>query len=473
VKLTGKITKGFLLAGATVTGVLTSIAAGTVGLMDHVAGADLDMQLLARRLYLSTDAARKMKTATDALGYSIEEIVWGPPELAERYRALINDQNKMLDNLGSKDFEKQMRMLRDVGFQFTRLKVDLGYFAMFIVKDLSKALWGDENALLRKLSGFADWFRDNMPGIAESIATKVAPAFHDMGEAAAHLWETLSKVDWATLLTDVVKITTALIKMLDFLVSSPKLMKLLGMTAAGAAGGSIIPGVGTALGAGAGFAAGVGAFVIPDMIAPGYFGSKQARPSTRGSDFYEGLGIHNFSGPRLNGVKQQIVAAAIAAGVDPALALAVARQESNFNPSATNRSSGAMGLFQLMPGTAKQMGVGNAYDTQQNIQAGVSLLHDLIAKHGGDTNAALKDFGGFITKDPSDYISSVDKYRKQYASSGAGMQPINLHVEVGDINIAHPNATPAEIHKTVTKAVSEKFAEQAQLLLAQRQGVYA
>src|SRR6266700_6871186 len=79
-----KMAKGFVAAGITITGALAGVAAGFVGLMDHVAQNDLDMQLFARRMFLSTDAARKMKTATDALGYSIEEIVWGPPELAER-----------------------------------------------------------------------------------------------------------------------------------------------------------------------------------------------------------------------------------------------------------------------------------------------------------------------------------------------------------------------------------------------------
>src|SRR6185312_16234651 len=59
----GKIGKGFLIAGATVTGVLASIAAGTIGLMDHIANADLDIQMLARRMFLSTDATRKMKAA--------------------------------------------------------------------------------------------------------------------------------------------------------------------------------------------------------------------------------------------------------------------------------------------------------------------------------------------------------------------------------------------------------------------------
>lgn len=450
---TGEITKGFLVAGATITGVLAGIAAGTVGMALHVADADLDMQLFARRMFLSTDAARKMKTATDALGYSIEEIVWGPPELAERYRQLIKDQNKMLSALGGADFEKQMRNLRDVRFEFTRLSVEMRYFTMLVVADLSKALFGDENALLGKLQKFSDWFMANMPRIAENIATKIAPSFHIMGEALGHLWETLSKVDWAGLFNTVAKITTALVKVLDFIVSHPLLAQTLLGAAGGAAAGSIIPGVGTALGA-AGGAIGMYTYgAMGKVLGAGNGGSNSAS------------------------IQQQIIAGAKANGIDPALALAVARQESGFNPGAINSSSGAMGLFQLMPKTATGLGVTNAFDPGQNIDAGTRYLRDLLAKNHGDVGAALKEYGGFVTTDPSGYINSVERYRRQYeyGTGGGSVQPMAFHstVNIGDINIPHTNATPDQIHGAVRDAVESAQKRQIAVLLTQRQGSFA
>lgn len=74
-----------------------------------------------------------------------------------------------------------------------------------------------------------------------------------------------------------------------------------------------------------------------------------------------------------NIIKNKIIAEAEKQGVDPALALGLAEQESNFNPKAKSQA-GAMGLFQLMPATAKEMGVTDPYDIDQNIRGGVKYL---------------------------------------------------------------------------------------------------
>ncbi|HVA95187.1 MAG TPA: lytic transglycosylase domain-containing protein, partial [Candidatus Dormibacteraeota bacterium] len=74
--------------------------------------------------------------------------------------------------------------------------------------------------------------------------------------------------------------------------------------------------------------------------------------------------------------------------VDPALVRAVIQTESNWNSKAVS-SKGALGLMQLVPGTAQQLGVHNAFDPRQNIDGGVRYLHTLLERYNGDLDMAL------------------------------------------------------------------------------------
>ena len=75
-------------------------------------------------------------------------------------------------------------------------------------------------------------------------------------------------------------------------------------------------------------------------------------------------------------------------GVSVKLLKAVAKAESDFNPNATS-GCGAMGVMQLMPGTAKGLGVTDAYDPEQNIMGGAKYLSGLLKEFNGDTKLAV------------------------------------------------------------------------------------
>lgn len=69
--------------------------------------------------------------------------------------------------------------------------------------------------------------------------------------------------------------------------------------------------------------------------------------------------------------------------IDPALIRAVIHAESHFDPLALSKT-GAQGLMQLMPATAKELGVKNSFNAKQNIKAGSKHLARLIRKYGGN-----------------------------------------------------------------------------------------
>lgn len=100
-------------------------------------------------------------------------------------------------------------------------------------------------------------------------------------------------------------------------------------------------------------------------------------------------------------------------GVDANLIKSVIKAESSFNPSSTSEK-GAMGLMQLMPSTAKWLGVTNAYDPQQNIEGGTKYLRYLLTKFHGDLTKAVGAYNagpGNIMKNiwPQETVAYVQK----------------------------------------------------------------
>jgi hypothetical protein len=123
-----------------------------------------------------------------------------------------------------------------------------------------------------------------------------------------------------------------------------------------------------------------------------------------------------------------IADSAHAHGVAPELVASVIAVESNFNPNAVSWRS-ARGLMQLMPDTAKRLGVTRIFDPQQNIEGGTRYLKELLVRYKGDLNLTLAAYNAgpdrvqqYRTVPPyretRDYVRRVtEKFRAAYQSA--------------------------------------------------------
>lgn len=147
-------------------------------------------------------------------------------------------------------------------------------------------------------------------------------------------------------------------------------------------------------------------------------------------------------------------------GVSYDFLVAVAKAESDFNPKCVS-SAGAKGIMQIMPYEAKELGVDDVFDAEQNIMASAKLLAAHLKKFNGDTTLAaaaynagsgrVKQYGGVPPfTETQNYVKKIAKYMKE------GVKAPDKTVTVT------PNKLSGDVTKSQSTAASESRQTTAQ-----------
>lgn len=108
-------------------------------------------------------------------------------------------------------------------------------------------------------------------------------------------------------------------------------------------------------------------------------------------------------------------------GVDKQLLIAVAETESGINTYAVS-SAGAVGVMQLMPATARSLGVSNSFNAKENIMGGAKYLSQLLEQFDGNTELALSAYnaGASRVKESGEVLSYTEDYVNKVMSKYSG-----------------------------------------------------
>ena len=434
---TASMSASYVKASTAIVSSLSAIGFATVDLLDKISQADLGYQKFAMRMYMAKDAAKQLKIVTDAMGESMEDIAWNP-ELNRQYKELMGQAKGMEP---PKDAEGQLRYLRSIRFEFTRMKVEATYGMQQIGYYLFKYLVDPITGSKMGLKEFNDWIQSHMPELASKIARWLTDLFNLGKNAAKGIKEIYSGFkdlfdalpNWGKVLATfgvaltaffvsgpvgrAVLVLSGLVLLVDDfyghlegknatlgpiwdylldkvrsirwgLYASMRLSEALWNVGAGKKGAAeelnSLSGI-----------SGLKKMrkeyeeLMGDMAKGPNPPADLARLGIPGSKEGKRFQMLPPSSPGVSNIEDIIARVHAETQLNPDLIRAMIAYESGGKSGAVS-SKRAMGLMQLMGSTAAAYGVTNAFDPEQNIMAGSRYLKDLLDQTKGNLPEALK-----------------------------------------------------------------------------------
>jgi hypothetical protein len=173
-------TKQFALAGSAVTTFLVAANVGIAKYMDGLAKADLQNEMFAKRMWMSKESATAYKNAMSALSAEMQDLYLSP-ELLQRYTQLRKQAEQMAP---VDEYSDQMKQIRDVTFEFQRMKLEITYATQWIGYYLYKYLEKPISEFKASMQELNDNISVDMPHWTKQVA-QVVSWFTRLGIAGA------------------------------------------------------------------------------------------------------------------------------------------------------------------------------------------------------------------------------------------------------------------------------------------------
>lgn len=165
-KFAGSAVKKFAIAGAAVEGFVAATTIGIAKFLGGLAQADLANEKLARQMWTSKDAAASYNNTLKAMGVTLQDLYLSP-ELMRNFQRLREQANEMR---APDEYAQQMKQIRSIQFEFTRMKLEATYSLQWIGYYFVKYMEGPIQNIKKTLSGVNDNVTKDMPSWTKNIA---------------------------------------------------------------------------------------------------------------------------------------------------------------------------------------------------------------------------------------------------------------------------------------------------------------